>query len=486
MLNASGAAPGSIAFSGAGTFNASGDGTVPVNLSNSSTGGLYLATAAGLTRTWTGVISGSGTGAIHKTDQGTLILTAHNTYSATTYIDGGVLQANIGTGIPSSRFLVLNGGVLQSDGGGAVNFTRSLGTSGSRFQWSGSGGGFSAGAGALTVNVGNSGTPSTLTWGNTAGTNIVGTLMFGSSSSQNVTTFRNPVDLHGADRTINVDDNPASAADYTVMQGAISNSTGTAGLIKSGDGELCLTSASNSYNGNTTISGGVLQENLPANSFLSLEGGVYETVSGGTFNRSLGSSGGTFRFTGNGGGFSTYTSPLTVNVGGGSAALAWGTSVGTQIVGTLKFGSTRWASSVTFANPINLNGGARTIEVADNPASNGDYAVLPAAIGDLLGGGSLAKAGAGTLYLQGSASNTYSGPTTIQGTLVAAKSGGAIAIPGNVTLSETGYGGVSVLQLNGDNEIASSCLMTFNAPQGGFALGFERPRPDAGRHQWRQ
>ena len=55
VLNASGAAPGSITFSGAGSFNASGDGTVPVNLANNSTGGLYLATAAGLTRTWSGV-----------------------------------------------------------------------------------------------------------------------------------------------------------------------------------------------------------------------------------------------------------------------------------------------------------------------------------------------------------------------------------------------------------------------------------------------
>ena len=109
------------------------------------------------------------------------------------------------------------------------------------------------------------------------GTNIIGTLKFGSSTSQNVTIFRNPVNLNGADRTINVDDNPASAADYTVMQGAVTNSTGTAGLIKTGDGVLCLTSASNNYNGNTTITGGVLQENLPTSSFLSLEGGVYET-----------------------------------------------------------------------------------------------------------------------------------------------------------------------------------------------------------------
>ena len=37
-------------------------------------------------------------------------------------------------------------------------------------------------------------------------------------------------------------------------------------------------------------------------------------------------------------------------------------------------------------------------------------------------------------------------------------------------MSETGYGVASVLQLNGDNEIASSCLMTFNAPLGGSRL----------------
>ena len=105
VLNAGGATPGSITFSGAGSFNASGDGTVPVNLVNSSTGGLYLGTAAGLTRTWTGVISGSGTGTVHKTDQGTLIFAGTNTYSASTSIDGGVLQADSGVGLPSGSFL---------------------------------------------------------------------------------------------------------------------------------------------------------------------------------------------------------------------------------------------------------------------------------------------------------------------------------------------------------------------------------------------
>ncbi len=466
VLNANGAVPGSITLTGAGNFYISGSGTVPVSLVNNSSGGLYLSTPAGQTRTWTGSISGTGSGTLHKTDQGTLIVSGSASYSGPTSIDGGVLQFSM----PSS-FLILNGGVYQPNSSAAGTFSRGLAASGSnKFEWTGSGGGFSAGAGSLTVNVGGSSTAGTLTWGSTAGTNIIGTLDFGSSSSQNVTILRNPVNLNGADRTINVNDNPASAADYTVMQGAVFNSTGTAGLIKTGNGELCLTSSSNNYNGNTTISGGVLQENLPANSFLSLEGGVYETVSGGTFSRSLGSSGGSFRFTSNGGGFSTTTNPLTVNVGGNSATLAWGTSTGTQIVGTLRFGSTRWTNSVTFLNPIDLNGGVRTVNVADNPSSTADYAALAGAISDSLGGGLLMKTGAGTLYLQGSSSNSFSGSVTIQGTLVAAKTGGALALPGNVTLVETGYGAASVLQLNGDNELASSCFLTFNAPLGGSRL----------------
>ena len=96
------------------------------------------------------------------------------------------------------------------------------------------------------------------------------------------------------------------------------------------------------------------------------------------------------------------------------------------------------------------------------------------------------KGGAGTLYLQGSASNTYSGATTIQGTLVAAKTGGAIAIPGNVTLSETGYGVASVLQLNGNNELASSCVLTFNAPLGGSRLDMNGHAQTLRQHQRRR
>ena len=60
----------------------------------------------------------------------------------------------------------------------------------------------------------------------------------------------------------------------------------------------------------------------------------------GTFTRSLSAAGaGRFSWTANGGGFAAGTSPLTVQVNNGTGALTWGSTVGSQIVGLLVFGS---------------------------------------------------------------------------------------------------------------------------------------------------
>ena len=115
--------------------------------------------------------------------------------------------------------------------------------------------------------------------------------------------------------------------------------------------------------------------------------------------------------------------------------------------------------------PLDLNGGARTIQVDDNPNSSGDFASLSGAVGDSVGGASLTKTGLGTLYLKGAASNTYTGLTTIaNGTVVLAKTGGAVAIAGNILLSEPGDGNSTYLVLNGDNQIASTSVITFSTP----------------------
>ena len=312
----------------------------------------------------------------------------------------------------------------------------------------------------MTVNIGND--LRQLAWGETVGANIVGTLKFGSTTAQNVTTFQNPVNLGGADRTVNVDDNPATGADYATMSGSITT-TGTAGLIKSGPGTLYL-SATNTYNGATTISGGALQATigtgLPSGSFLSLDGGVFQSNGAGTFIRSLGTVGSAFQFTSNGGGFSAGTGSMTVNIGNDLRNSRGAPRSEANIVGTLKFGSTTAQNVTTFQNSINLNGGARTINVDDNAASSSDYAVVSGPISDSAGGGSLTKTGPGTLRLNGNFANTYSGPTTITaGALELAKTAGpaGYAIPGDLKLDSQNSCSVRVL---GDNQVSPTATLT--------------------------
>jgi len=285
---------------------------------------------------------------------------------------------------------------------------------------------------ALTVNVGGSG--ASLTWGSTVGTNIVGTLKFGSATATNVVTFVNPIALGSSTRTVNVDDNTATAADYAVMSGSIS---GTGGLTKTGAGTLALT-ATNTYTGTTTISAGALRANNAAgisnSSYLSLNGGVLES-NGSTavsFTRGLATSGsGKFAFGTSGGGFSAGPAAMTVNIGGSSSAVTWGTTVGTNLVGTLKFGSTTAANVTTLVNPIALGTSTRTVNVDDNISTTADYAVMS---GSITGTGGLTKTGAGKLYLS-NAANTYSGATTVSAGLLTATS---TAVRNAITVSSGG------------------------------------------------
>jgi autotransporter-associated beta strand protein len=150
--------------------------------------------------------------------------------------------------------LILDGGVLQSSSFGN-SFTRPLGTSGNALQWSANGGGFSAGTYPLNVNIGNG---TALTWGNNVSSQIVGTLKLSSATAESVTNFSNNIDLGGEDRSIQVEDNPNSINDYADMPGAITNTSGIAGIRKIGNGMLALT-GTNSYNGTTTLDAGTLR-----------------------------------------------------------------------------------------------------------------------------------------------------------------------------------------------------------------------------------
>jgi fibronectin-binding autotransporter adhesin len=199
-----------------------------------------------------GVISETGgTQGLTKTGGGELELTGANSYHGTTEIAGGVLRANDGAGLPAASHLKISDGVLESIG--AASFTRNLGTLSGQFQWAGSGG-FAARGGKLTVTV-NDNPSSTMVWGSTTGFLGNGDVfIFGANDSDHEVEFRNPVNLNGAARTVQV-----SNTGYATLSGTISGSGGS-DLIKTGSGNLVLT-GNDTYSGATTISDGKLTIN---------------------------------------------------------------------------------------------------------------------------------------------------------------------------------------------------------------------------------
>lgn len=117
--------------------------------------------------------------------------------------------------------------------------------------------------------------------------------------------------------------------------------------------------------------------------------------------------------------------------------------------------------TVTSATPAVLNLGATVAGDGNNPPVPATFSEFS---GTLTGAISLAKILNNTQILSGSASNTYTGVTTLGGSgrLVLAKTGGAIAIPGNVNLSATAWSGnASGLVLAGDEQIADTAILTW-------------------------
>ena len=355
----------------------------------------------------TAAVTGA-TGVLQNSTTSRMILSTANSYTGNTTISAGVLTAVDGTGLPTTSLLVLAGGVLQNNGSPA-SFARALGTSGNTFEFN-SGGGFSANGGLFTVNIGGG---TALQWGSTVGSQIVGTLQVGSSTANNEMLLQNDIDLNAATRTINT--TLGTGAESNVLSGAISTSSGTAGLTVTGTGELTLT-GTNTYNGPTTLTGGTLLATpgtgLPSTSLLVLNGGTVGPIGAGTFSLTLGTAAGNFEFN-SGGGFTAVGGTDTVNINGlgTPATLQWGSTVGTQIVGTLQLGSANANAQTLFTNSIDLNAATRTINVT--AGTGADSNVISGVISNSSGTAGLTKTGTGTLQL--TASNTYNGATTLTG-----------------------------------------------------------------------
>jgi fibronectin-binding autotransporter adhesin len=449
------------AFSGSGALSiVSGTVSIGGGASNfsgpiSMAGGtLQFVPASGAVGIFSGKISGSSP--IVQNGPGATRLTGANDYSATTTIASGSLQADSGVGLPSASLLCLAGGVLQ--GINATTFSRSLANSpgADHFYWA-AGGGFAAGNYSMIVRI--NGDTSTLTWGTTQGSQIVGALQLSSASARAVTDFQNAIDLNGDVRTICVEDNPNSTSDYAQVSGNITGA-GASGLTKTGSGLLKLTGINN-YPGITTVAGGILQVDIgvggiPANGLLRLDGGVLQLNTTSSFVSNLGTTGPAVQWGLGGGGFSAGASPLTINIGNQTtpSTLAWGSTsadIGTKILGPLTLNTTTASSSLTFKNNLDLNGGARSL------FCGAGVVYLTGSITDTAGGASLTKSGAGTLYLNGPG-NSYSGSTTILGGDVYLNTSSGYAIPRDLYLGGSTSINVNVIAAN---QIAPLAILNF-------------------------
>jgi autotransporter-associated beta strand protein len=473
-LNAMGAAPGAITKTGAGILHLTGAATYSVPLT--AAGQISFEQNGSDCAYFTNTIAGSTT--VYKYNSGTVVLSASNSYTGWTRICGGVVQADVNTGIPNQSAVVLDGGVLQSNS--AVTYTDSFWWETSDYRcvsiWSG---GFAGGGGKMTVNLRGNG--SDIKWTGDGDSGIAGNLILSSTTAQYEVEIQNRIDLNGGERTIRVDDNPNSSGDFATISGVITDSVGwatgtwTAGLVKNGPGRLVLTAANEygdgaGYAGNTTINQGVLQADrnvgLSGWSGLILNGGVLQSNSAITFTDQLWQlAPDSHCVTWNSGGFAGGPGKMTVCIGNNAAqTVAWTGDGHTGIVGTVILSSTSAQSEVEIQNGLNLAGGARTIQVDDNPDSSGDFATLSGALSDSVGGATLTKTGLGTLYLKGTTANTYTGLTTIAGGTVVLAKTNRIAIAGNILMSEPGDGSNTFLRLEGNNEIASSSIITFSTP----------------------
>ncbi len=426
-----------------------------------------------------------------KQGTGALVVTGNKTTTGAVDIQGGALA--VGGTYTTTGNLKLDGGVLALNG----TFSENLGTASGQTQFiAAKNGGFAAygtnatfgsSANNLTVNIGGSGTPSTLTWGTTASFLASGqTLILGSVVSNGTVTLSNPLNLGGASastsQTIQVDRGATAtvgAAD-AILSGGI---TGTGSLIKTGTGTLSINPTNTSYTGTLTINGGILAATA-ANYFgtsgtaININAGTlrYDATYTGAGNTiTLGSTTSTIDVSGTNGytpglisgtgtlnktdtGILTLASANTYNGGttlsGGTLVLGASSTVASGVVTngpvgtgtlTLATGGTLRSDSTT-ARTINNNlslSGSLTLGDAtntgsllfDNTGLTTRSAVLTANTtltnastvefaSVLSGGASLGKMGAGTLFLD--SANTYNGGTSITGGVLAVSTNSAV------------------------------------------------------------
>jgi fibronectin-binding autotransporter adhesin len=365
-----------------------------------------------------------------KSGEGILILSAANVFNGTPgcAVNGGVLRLNHATalrgGIGATGGqvpLVINGGVVELTTASG-NFSRNFGTASSQVSILGGASGFSAFGGARTVNFNND--AHEIQWD---GANFTPTtLVLNAFTADSKLTLANAIDLNAATRTVAVNANTAE------ISGVIRTASGTAGLTKTGVGTLVL-SNTNTYNGSTLISDGVLQIGNAGTLGTLGSGAVIDNASL-IFNRTNG-----------------YT--VANDIGGAGSVTQAGSGT------TIFTGANSYDTTLISAGTLQIGNGSSTGTLGSGPVvdnaslvfnRNNSYTV-PNAIS---GSGTLTQSGTGTTILTGT--NSYLGATNVSaGTLLVngnnSAATGAVTVALGGTLGGSGgiVGGATTVQNGG-------------------------------------
>ncbi|MBI5771329.1 MAG: autotransporter-associated beta strand repeat-containing protein [Verrucomicrobia bacterium] len=473
-------------------------------------------TAGGTTLTYAGVIAGTSGGALNKTGAGTLLLSGASTYNGATNITAGTLQ------VSGSNTVLSTGTALTVAAGATFDLTSRGATVGSL-----------AGAGTVTKTSGTTNRTFALGGDNTSTTfsgnilkaggtgtlaltkNGTGTLTLSGTNTYDAVTTINA----GA---INAQSNAAfgtSAGGVTVASGAAvelqNNITITgealtlngAGVTASPAGALRNVSGSNTWTGAVTL--GSASTIRSDSGTLTLTGGI----TGATFGLTLagagniaesgiiGTTSGTLTKNGTGyvtlSGANTYTGATTIN--SGTVEIQSSAGLGTNAAGTtIASGATlALSNNISSSEGLTVSGagvgnsgalrnlsGSNTLTgtVALGAATyvGVDSGSTLTTTGIISGGFDLTKVGTGTLVLNGTANNTYTGTTAVTaGTLELRQAGqlgggtgvttvsdgamlrvngNALTIAENVTLSGSGVGTLGALQNTGGSNTWSGNL----------------------------
>jgi autotransporter-associated beta strand protein len=433
---------GGVSDTGIFTFTQGSGATATIGGAVSETGGIVWNVGSGATALLSGNISGSGN--LTKTDSGTLTLSGDNTFTGTTTISAGALAITTSDALSGSTLAYNSSGGTLSFGSltslvlGGLSGNKNLALTNSSSQavaltvggngfdttysgvLSGLGSFIKVGSGALTLG-GSSGNTyaggttvndGTLKLAKTSGYAIPGDLGFTLANGYTFVIFEGDNQV-SPNSVVTFGDSPYPHLElygHTVTLGGIQGM----GVIENTETE-------------TGVGNGTLIINNTADYFFN---GYLRDSSGGSGTMSV------------------------IKTGEGKLTLD-GWDVGDFTGGlTIAAGALRMQNSVPHCDVVDDGALELVVDAFDLNFSH-----------TLSGTGSLTASGHATLTLSGDTSNTYAGGTTVAGTLVLAKTGGAIALPGDIVLmSEIGDGTSTFVVLDGDNEIAPDSVLTFNTP----------------------